>query len=209
MNKQDYQGFNFDLQLFAEKAEAGEASEVADKAEEKQKTDEGKKEDNVEDKEKGYTEKDIETIKKDMTEKQQQAIDEAVSDAIKEQKRLSQLSEEERAKEEAGAKERALSEREKAIEFKEKLSEVKDELLERKLPAAFAEYFVSNDSAAALDKIKDFDKNFKIAVQDAVDAKIKGVSMKAGAESSKSDGKSFAQLKNEQKEIDIDPWAKK
>lgn len=208
--KKRYEEFSFDLQLFAENEGNEKASDTdTDNADKNVNDDEKEKTELDEEKGKGYTEKDLEIIKKDMTLKQKEAIDKAVADALKEQKRLSALSEEERQKEETIAKEKNLSEREKAIEFKEKLAEVKDELLERKLPLVFAEFFVSEDSAKALEKIKDFDNSFKKAVQDAVDAKIKGVSMKASVNNLTSDGKSLAMIKNAEREVTIDPWAKK
>lgn len=208
--KKRYEEFSFDLQLFAENEGNEKASDAGtDNADKNVNDDEKEKTEFGEEKGKGYTEKDLEIIKKDMTLKQKEAIDKAVADALKEQKRLSALSEEERQKEETIAKEKNLSEREKAIEFKEKLAEVKDELLERKLPLVFAELFVSEDSAKALEKIKDFDNSFKKAVQDAVDAKIKGVSMKASVNNLTSDGKSLAMIKNAEREVTIDPWAKK
>ena len=69
---------------------------------------------------------------------------------------------------------------------------------------------IKNEYSAYIDKkIKDFDNSFKKAVQDAVDAKIKGVSMKASVNNLTSDGKSLAMIKNAEREVTMDPWAKK
>ncbi len=208
MSKREYGDFRFDLQLFSDEAYAESTSDTQDESVKEGVSGEESKEKSEEDEKDNYTKQEVEKLKKEMAKKQKEEVKKAVSEALKEQKRLSELSDEDRKKEEEKTREQLLLEREKAINFKEKLQEVKDVLLERKLPLSFASYFVSEDSSDMFEKIKDFDKNFKQAVQDEVDSKIKGVSMKVGQGSKSSDGVSIAKFKNEQKDIGINPWAR-
>ncbi|MGP1568556.1 MAG: capsid assembly scaffolding protein Gp46 family protein [Peptoanaerobacter stomatis] len=195
------------LQLFADSGDgAGDTgNEVSTGAE-------GNKEQHIEPK--TYTEDEITALKeqwqKEQSQKEKQRIDSEVSKQLKEQQRLSKLSDNEREEEEKKAKEKELEDREKAILFKERLSEVKEILIDKKLPLDFAEFFVSDDPTDTLAKIKEFEKTFKIALENEINARIKGSSLtlKTGDTNKVEFGKEMAQLKNSQKTAGFNPWAK-
>ncbi|MDD2370842.1 MAG: DUF4355 domain-containing protein [Firmicutes bacterium] len=92
---------------------------------------------------------------------------------IEEEKRLSKLSAEEKAKEEKKALEDKLAEYVSKEAYNNALADTKTELEERKLPLGFAEFLVDSDSAKALEKIKTFEKSFKDEVQKAVEERLK------------------------------------
>ena len=117
-----------------------------------------------------------------------------------------ELSKEEREKEEQNAKEKALKEREDKLLFKERLSDVKDELLNRKLPISFAKYFVNEDNEQSLKEISEFEQLYRAEIQNEVNSKIKGVTLKTG-DSTTNAGKSMAEQRNAQKQITNNPWA--
>lgn len=156
--------------------------------------------------EKTYTEQDLEKIRKEEKEKGERALQEAVQNALKEEKRLSKLSQEERQKEEKEKHARELEEREKALLEKEKIADIKEELGTRKLPIAFAKYFVSETSRETLSKIKDFETTFKEAVQGAVDGRLKGTQMRTGDKALGQDI-AVAKERNAKENAVTNPWA--
>lgn len=124
--------------------------------------------------------------------------------------RLSKLSEEERAAEEQKKKVAELEEREKALLQKERLADVKDELLKNSIPTSFAGYFtnLSETKEEMNANIKEFSKVFRDAVQEEVNKKIQGVTMKTGSDSEKvSAGKGYAEKRNETAKPANNPWA--
>ena len=200
------------LQLFAADAGGGSGENISDNAADVQ-APQGEDVQNAENKEsesKTYTDDDIAKIKDDWAKEQEKAnqekINKEVERQLKEQKRLSELSKEEREREEQDAKEKALKEREDKLLFKERLSDVKDELLNRKLPISFAKYFVNEDNEKSLKEISDFEKLFRAEIQNEVNSKIKGVTLKTG-DSTTNAGKSMAEQRNAQKQITNNPWA--
>lgn len=160
-----------------------------------------------EENEKTYTKEDIDKMKKEWLLEVNKNKNNEVKAAIENEKRLSSLSEEDRKKEEQLEKEKSLQEREKLIAFKERLSDIKDELSQRKLPLNFAEYFAMDEVENALEKIKVFEKDFRSAVEEEVNKRIKGVSLKVGDSKVNEDiGSQIAKTKNEKKLVDINPW---
>lgn len=200
MKKGIMKDFRIDLQLFAEGEGESAAQEPAAKEAETSKDQPPAK---------TYTEEELAKEREKIEKQREGDIKKAVEEALKEQKRLSKLSEEERRKEEQSAKEQELLKREQAILFKERLSEVRDELHNRKLPSVFAEYFIAEDSKESLEKIKAFEAAFQKAVQEAVDSKIQGVQMRTGGSleaTQSSEAAEIAKNKNEQGKGIEDPW---
>ena len=200
------------LQLFAADAGGGSGENISDNAADVQ-APQGEDVQNSGHKEsesKTYTDDDIAKIKDDWAKEQeksnQEKINQEVQRQLKEQKRLSELSKEEREKEEQDAKEKALKEREDKLLFKERLSDVQDELLNRKLPISFAKYFVNEDTEQSLKEISEFEQLYRAEIQNEVNSKIKGVTLKTG-DSTTNAGKSMAEQRNAQKQITNNPWA--
>ena len=200
------------LQLFAADAGGGSGENTSDNATDVQASqgDDVQNSEHKESESKTYTDDDIAKIKDDWAKEQektnQEKINQEVQRQLKEQKRLSELSKEEREKEEQDAKEKALKEREDKLLFKERLSDVKDELLNRKLPISFAKYFVNEDNEQSLKEISEFEQLYRAEIQNEVNSKIKGVTLKTG-DSSTNAGKSMAEQRNAQKQITNNPWA--
>lgn len=53
-------------------------------------------------------------------------------------------------------------------------------LSDRKIPVEFMDYLIADDNESTMDRIKTFDKQFKKAVEAAVNEKLKGKAPKAG-----------------------------
>lgn len=92
----------------------------------------------------------------------------------KEQKRLEQLSADERAKEELKQAQKDLAAKEEELTRKELKLEMNKVLAERGIPLQFMDYLIDKDSESTLKRITDFEKEFKKAVKTAVDEKLKG-----------------------------------
>lgn len=137
----------------------------------------------------------------------EESLKQEVKKAVEEEKRLSKLSEEERKKEVQEQKLKDIEKREQALLFKEKLAEVKEDLIKRNLPVTFAEYMICESADKTLQKITEFEKAFKKAVEDEVNKKIKGTSVKAGDSFEKNIGKQYAELKNTLSNSKTNPWA--
>ena len=101
--------------------------------------------------------------------------------AKKEAERLSKLSEEERAKEEQETMKKELETKEKELNRKELKLEMVKVLADRNLPVEFMDYLIADDNESTMERIKTFDKQFKKAVETAVNEKLKGKAPKAGS----------------------------
>lgn len=137
----------------------------------------------------------------------EESLKQEVKKAVEEEKRLGKLSEEERKKEAQEQKLKDIEKREQALLFKEKLAEVKEDLIKRSVPVVFAEYMICESADKTLQKITEFEKAFKKAVEDEVNKKIKGTSIKAGSSGEKNIGKKYAELKNTLSNSKTNPWA--
>lgn len=137
----------------------------------------------------------------------EESLKQEVKKAVEEEKRLGKLSEEERKKEAQEQKLKDIEKREQALLFKEKLAEVKEDLIKRSVPVVFAEYMICESADKTLQKITEFEKAFKKAVEDEVNKKIKGTSVKAGGSGEKNIGKQYAELKNTLSNSKTNPWA--
>lgn len=165
------------------------------------------KETGTEDKQTSQEEKNT---AKTFTEKEVSEMKAAWEKEKAENDRLSKLTEEERAAEEQKKKVAELEEREKALLQKERVADVKDELLKNSLPTSFAGYFtnLSETKEEMTANIKEFGKVFREAVQEEVNKKIQGVTMKTGSDLEKaSAGKGYAEKRNETTKPTNNPWA--
>lgn len=100
--------------------------------------------------------------------------------AKKEAERLSKLSEEERAKEELEATKKDLDAKEKELNRKEIKLEMVKVLSDHGIPVQFMDYLIADTSESTMDRIKTFEKEFKKAVENGVNERLKGKAPKTG-----------------------------
>ena len=96
------------------------------------------------------------------------------AEAKREAERLSKLSDDERKKAEIETKSRELEEKEAAFEREKLKYEAAKVLGQRGLPVEFTEYLIDEDNAKTLDRIKTFEKQYRKAIEDAVNERLKG-----------------------------------
>lgn len=94
--------------------------------------------------------------------------------AKKEAERLSKLSDEERQKAEIENGRKELELREKELQRKELMLEMTKVLAERKIPVQFMDYLIADDSESTLNRITTFEKEYKAAIESAVNDRLKG-----------------------------------
>ena len=114
----------------------------------------------------------------------------------KEAERLSKLSEEQKRQEELESLKKELAAKESELKQRELREEMTKVLEQRSIPLAFMDYFITDDSESTLKRITDFEKAYKKAIADGVDAKLKntappggGGGSAAGAGNNKNAGK--------------------
>lgn len=173
----------FDLQLFAEE---GQEEEQEGEHQDGQQGDQ--------DKQKTYTEEEVqELIQKEsdrrVTEaikKREQALREEMEEKIRQEReeaeRLAQLSEKEKEKELVEKQKQEIEKREREIKRKELLSDTKDILYEKGIPTKFAEVLVKEDAETTHKAINDFEEEWKQAIDQAVEEKLKGRTPRAGGD---------------------------
>ncbi len=185
--------FVFDLQRFAEGGGESADGNAAD-------TGEGNKPDtdkNTGDKDEGNN-KDLKT-----PEEVDKAVKAAIAEAKaawekeykqkaerekKEAERLSQLSEEQKRQEELESLKRELAAKEGELKQRELREEMTTVLEKRGIPLAFMDYFIASDSESTLKRITDFEKAYKKAIADGVDAKLKSTVPPGGGGSAGNNG---------------------
>lgn len=134
---------------------------------------------------KTYTQADIDAVltaklaeEKGKWEKEYQQKAEA---AKKEQERLSKLSDDERKKAEFDKAQQELLAKEKELKIKELKLEVVEDLAKRGIPVSFLDYLVVDaDSEKTLGRITNFEKEYKKAVDTAVNERLKGKTPRSG-----------------------------
>jgi len=185
--------FDFNLQYFAEGGGEGADGNVAD-------TGDGNKPDankNTGDKEEDKN-KDLKT-----PEEVDKAVKAAIAEAKaawekeykqkaeqerKEAERLSKLSEEQKRAEELESLKRELAAKEGELKQRELREEMTNVLEKRGIPLAFMDYFIASDSESTLKRITDFEKAYKKAIADGVDAKLKSTVPPGGGGSAGNNG---------------------
>lgn len=174
----------FDLQRFAEGEGAEGQQQPTTPAETVEVSDDDKKAEST-------SEIDIEAKFNEMLAKAQQSWDaewkkreatikREVERQKKEAERLSRLSEEERQKAEIEAARHELEIKEKELQRKELLIEMTKVLDERKIPVKFMEYLIADDNESTLKRITDFEREYKNAIETAVNERLKGKTPPAG-----------------------------
>ncbi|MFC2314328.1 MAG: DUF4355 domain-containing protein [Selenomonas massiliensis] len=111
----------------------------------------------------------------------------------KEKERLSKLSEDERRAAELENSRKELEVKEAELKKKELRLEMVKVLADRKIPVQFMDYLIDADSESTLARITTFEKEFKKAVEDGVNERLKG---KAPASGGTRTGDSGAGVKN-------------
>ena len=105
----------------------------------------------------------------------------------KEAERLSKLSDEERQKAEIENSRRELEIKEQELQRKELMLDMTKVLADRKIPVQFMEYLIAEDNDSTLERIKTFEKEYRAAIEAAVNEKLKGkVPQSAGGKSTSS-----------------------
>lgn len=115
----------------------------------------------------------METLRADLEEKVRRALEEAL--------RVSGMDPEERAAYDAKSRERALEAREQALARREARADALELLAEKGLPAALADAVRCDTREDARVSVEALDAAFREAVQEAVEARLKGVAPIAGA----------------------------
>lgn len=106
----------------------------------------------------------------------------------KEAERLSKLSEDERKAAELENSRKELEAKEVELKKKELKLEMVKVLADRKIPVQFMDYLIAEDSESTLSRITTFEKEFKKAVEDGVNEKLKGKAPAAGGTRTNTDG---------------------
>lgn len=118
-------------------------------------------------------------------EKWKQDYEKKVAAKKKEAERLAKLSEDERQKAELESTRKALEDREAELSRKELRLEMVKVLADRKLPVSFMDYLLAENSEETMKRIQTFEKQYKKAVEDGVNERLKGHAPQASGTSSK------------------------
>ena len=136
-------------------------------------------------------------------EKYEAQLEEREQKALREDKRLSQLSETDRRAEELTAREKELAEKELNIKRTEIKNDAIAELVERKLPKEFVDYLSTDNEEETFNNIKEFDELFKKTLSDSIENEIdkrfkaSGRNLQDGAGSTVPNIQSFREMANE------------
>ena len=106
--------------------------------------------------------------------KNEQAIKEAVANAIAEYERKAKLTEEEREKEAKSKREAELKDREDKITLRERKLEAQELLKAKNTPIELADFVIDLDEAETKSKIDELAKIFNKAVETGITNKLKG-----------------------------------
>lgn len=113
--------------------------------------------------------KALEKKQAEWQEQQQQAI----KDALENEKRLSKLSEKERKDEELTTREKQIQQRLQVIERKELKADVVSDLSEKGLPSTFADFLLADNAENTLKNINAFKEAYDKAVNETVKQKLR------------------------------------
>ena len=211
--------FKMDLQLFAEGDDKDNNGEGTDGADDKDNPDDTDPEggEGKDDKKEpvNMTKEELEKMlqkegdrrvseaRKKMEAKLKEDMKEEIKKAQQEQERISKLSEKEKEQEEFKKKQEELEAKERELAQKEMLSEAREELTNRNLPTNFAEFIVREDTEKTFEAIKQFEEDWKDAVEKAVVQRIGTKGKKKGTDNLEGmDGKKFKDLSYKER-VDI------
>lgn len=161
-----------DLQFFAEDDTAG-TSDQSEGAEESSQHDN-------QDEEKTFTQEELDSIVEARLKRERADLQKQIEE-IKEEQRLSQLSEKERKQAEEAKRLADLEEREKAIKYKEDLAETRSILVEEGMPIEFAEFLIAEKAEDTMANINHFKDTFNEAVKAQAKKYLEGKEPKVGA----------------------------
>lgn len=113
-------------------------------------------------------------IRGEEKEKNDQAIKDAVANAIAEYERQIKLTEEEREKEMKTKREKELKDREDSITLRERRIEAKELLGEKNIPTELVDFVVDLDEAKTKENIELLAKTYNKSVETGVTNKLKG-----------------------------------
>lgn len=164
------------------------ATDEAEATSEAVKTDENVDTETTEEQAKTYTEEEVEQIKKGL--KTQEEVDEIVKKRLarekekfeaekKENERLSKLSEKERQAEEDRKKDEEIARLKAEIQRKELEEDTIDRLNSEGLPLAFKSFLMGVDAETTNQNVIDFKKAWETALEETVNKKIQGRTVKA------------------------------
>lgn len=171
--------FKFDLQRFAESSTESDTVDTAGTLD-GDKDNKAAQETAVKEEQEADVQKRIDDALTQAKARWEKEYQKKADKAKKEAERLSKLSDAERAKEEQEAIKKELEAKEKELNRKELKLEMVKVLSDRKIPVEFMDYLIADDNESTMDRIKTFDKQFKKAVEAAVNEKLKGKAPKAG-----------------------------
>lgn len=126
---------------------------------------------------------------------------EAIKNALEEEKRLSKLSEKEQEEERMTKREKELQDRENELKRKELKAEAITDLSNKELPTEFADFLLAEDAEKTLENINSFKKAFDAAVNKAVKEELRQDSPNSGAGTSNKNIKNIAELAKENRII--------
>lgn len=196
----------FNLQMFASSPEGQSASN--DPVE----TEAIETEEEVETDEKLFREDEVNAIVADRlkrereksNKKQQQAIEEAVKNALEREKSLSKMTDAEKLDQELKEREQAIADREAEADYKELLSDAKNTLVDRELPSELAELIVvKGDVELTHERIKLVEEIIKARDAERDKARLRQKDPKIGSQvgsETLSEGARAAKERNERKQ---------
>lgn len=180
---------DFDLQLFADGGDAGTADAGTQEA--ALAADEGKQDAAKDTKAEERVDVDALVAEKVAEAQKKWEKDYRAKEKAKkaEAERLSKLSEDERRKAELENSRKELEAKEKELTQKELKLEMVKVLSDRKIPVDFMDFLIAEDNDSTLKRITTFEKQYKKAIENAVNEKLKGRAPKAGTSAGGGAGK--------------------
>ena len=119
--------------------------------------------------------------------KNEQAIREAVANAVAEEKRQAKLSEEEREKEAKSRREAELKAREDEVTLRERKIEAQEMLQAKNIPTSLVDFVIDLDESKTKENIEKLAKTYCKSVEDGVTDKLKGTPPKDFSNSNDND----------------------
>jgi hypothetical protein len=178
---QNQEMFKIHLQLFAEepKDDPKEESKEPPKDESKEEP-KAYSEEEVQKRVQSETDKRVTQALKTAQEKWEAEFKSKIEQERKEAERLAKLSGEEKEKELLEKAKKEIEERERALRLKELKLDAIDILTDKKLPVKFADMLLKDNAETTMENIKVFEKEWKEAIESAVNERLKGTTPKVG-----------------------------
>ncbi len=128
--------------------------------------------------EKTFTQADMDAlagkIRNEEKAKHDQAVKDAIANALEEERRQAKLTAEEREKEAKAKRETELKKREDEITLRERRISVQESLREKNVPTELADFIVDLDEKITNENIEKLVKVYNKSVEDGVAGKLKG-----------------------------------